>query len=67
VLLAKTIKEAYTIDVAVPHHQEALEVKRLERKVIRTLQLKTTYVVKLELSATGFIPNGLISAFVYLF
>lgn len=31
VLLARTIKEAYTIDVAIHYHQEALEVNRLER------------------------------------
>jgi len=31
-LLARTIKEAYKIDVAIHHHQEALEVKRLERR-----------------------------------
>jgi hypothetical protein len=30
--LARTIKEAYTIDVAIHHYQEALEVKRLERR-----------------------------------
>jgi len=31
-LLARTIKEAYTIDVAFHHLQEALEVNRLERR-----------------------------------
>jgi len=32
VLLARTIKETYTTDVAIHHHQYALEVKRLGRR-----------------------------------
>ena len=67
VLLDKTIKQAYLIDVAIPnrhnlHHIITKKLKKcidLKEELIGIWQLKTAYIKPLVLSITGIIPNKL--------
>jgi len=65
VILDKTIKEAYLIQVAIPHshsHHSTIIGKHqkytdLEEELIKIWQLKAAYIIPLVLSITGIIPN----------
>ena len=64
-MLDKTIKEAYSIDAAIPnsHSLHSTITEQLQKytdlkdELIRIMQLNAVYIVSLVLSTTGIIPN----------